>query len=303
MTQQDAGALSMQVWVAHVHGRAVECLLEWPTHSNLVTLSTLLQAAGLELDEDAAHCRFHLISTHGSGLGFEHSCNQLVCSINGVRTMKNELTWLQAGDVIEIGLMRLQVRSAGQAKTEQAHWTHNESTFDLRELAPRQDLEAQPHSIQNLIQGVESEEVTTPDVWADGDELGLWNQQYLRRLKSPMGSLDDGRWSVTKRAEQSARDDPMDELINKAHAGPVLTEILGQSDHISTVLAQLGDGADSALTQPVQFENVMHFFAPRDWVASADAKQLPSLTRKEHHGMALDSAFDIPSSKLKHHHE
>lgn len=292
----------MHICVTHLYGRTVDCNLLLPKQQKILELANLLADAGLEIYvwSETEQCRFHVLPEHGSGLGFEHACCQLRCSLNGRNISKNEWSWLQDGDFLEIGLMRLQVRLVGTTNTARQKWKHDAS-FDLRHLAKVSVDELHVCALGGLIRMEEDSRDTVSVEPGENDPLSQWNQRYLQRLKTPGAPFDEAKnWAVEKNVAKAKTQDPMGDLIALANQGPAIPEILGQSDHINSVLAVLDDSGGDPLSKPIEPDRVMHLFAPDGYRSPDVVFRLPALTRQEHHGMSLDSAIQTNSPKPPH---
>ena len=310
---------ALQVHLTRWQGQALALCWHWPHGQRHVDLSSVLQALDLPMDADdeAQHCRLHLSEGGTVRMGFEHACRLLRCSLNGRALPASELVWLQEDDVLDIGLLRLEWRCGVEATPPRQTGHEIDEALDLRTLADGtrsafNDLAAQraPDALDDLLRSTPSDPLASLATQAPGmaqqpldvlqppdkgDPLSQWHAHYLQRLQSPAAALAETDWHLTQSRHNRSSQDPMADLMAKAQDGLPLAGLLGQSEHISAVLAQLDDhGTNPLLSEPEEV-HVMHLFAPPGWQAP-DSAQVPLLTRQEHHGISLDSAIALPAT-------
>ena len=357
-------ALSLELVVTRFEGRELSLAWPWPEAQPQVDWASVLLALNLpsQMPQQEALVSFHRgLDPASPALGMEHHSALLQCSLNGQRLPADEWVALEQGDVIELGLFRIEPRWQGAAWAQPAQpaaqaW----SDMDLTALASgpvgrsresTMRLLAKPDAFDDLLQSsawsegsdLPSELAATassaptpapapkpvakpapaampaslsalsnpspsPSLSAsqpqwdavvaaprDEDHLQRWNAQYLRRLQSPLEPLTHDDWAGMAKGSQGPRVDAMDALMQKANDGPEMPQLLGQSDQIGIVLAQLDEHGTSDVMEPPVHTDVMHLFAPAGWRPEQVKEPVPLLSRQEHHGMALDSAVPLQS--------
>lgn len=340
MSREHEPSTGLQVHLTRWEGQVLALGCAWPAGQTRVDLGSLLQALDLseEARQEVQHCRLHRPEAGAERIGFEHACSVLRCSLNGQVLPAQQLVWLQEGDVLDVGLMRLELRTTPLARTASAAAEAPDEALDLRSLAnePRHAFDRlapqrAPDAIDDLLRHTPTEvldclaatiPVEASSAQSEGQEaakgssaggadvalqalpsdagedpLNVWHARYLQRLQSPMTPLAETDWHQTQSRQRLSGHDPMAELMAQADDGLPLAGLLGQSEHISTVLAQLDDRDSSQLLSDPENTNVMHLFAPAGW-QEPDAAQVPLLTRQEHHGLALDSALALTETPI-----
>ena len=321
--------LSLQacvLWrVTRHQGQALDLSWPWPQGQDQVRLSALLEDLGLPLQPAAeeAQVRFHRAwGLEASAVAVEHQCHELRCSLNGEVLQPQLLVWLQQGDVLDVGLYRLELacRQAGDddrvadvaadPSAPDAPAEHIDLTL-LADAPHRQGSPllaphaAEPSRLDDLLLRAEPAE-TAPAAAAvvaavadlpptrEEQLLSQWHARYLQRLQSPEARLQgDEDWAHLTLEEVANRVDALDELKASEGAETSLSRLLGQRDGIDTVLSQLDAHGPHDLFAPSEPPNVLHLFAPQGWAPTQRHERLPSLTRLEHHGLSLDSAVPL----------
>lgn len=126
--------------------------------------------------------------------------------------------------------------------------------------------------------------------------LEQWHALYIRRLQAPYENATQTAWLGMTEQRAGPRVDAMSSLMLQAEEGPNLSTLLGETEHISSVLSQLEEPKDPEWLAATESENVLQLFAPRNWQAPKSAADVPLLSRQEHHGMAIDSAVSLSNT-------
>lgn len=320
-------------WVLHIShcaGTPVDLRWAWPadlTQCDLAQVLSNLDLAAPDRD-DMAHGHFELSTGPGpQALAWQHACRVLRCSLNARVLPAGQRVWLQEGDVLEVGLCRM-VLQHGAERVAPAQAL---LPVELTALAaPGMDAGAAPDALDDLlrssrwadelVQAQASAEVppldadtplsqlapaeATPPMDAlvrDAPEHALqaWHSLYLRRLQAPQEVGTDTAWSGMAQRQEQAGGDPLDALMRQAGERGALSDLLGESVHISTVLAQLDASSGSDVLAPDAPVNVLHLFAPEGWQAPDLNERVPVLNRQEHHGIALDSALPLSEAQTQ----
>jgi hypothetical protein len=131
---------------------------------------------------------------------------------------------------------------------------------------------------------------------AQEQALDQWHALYIRRLQAPHENSTESAWVGLTEQHAGARVDAMSSLMTRAEKGPDLSSLLGESEHISSVLSRLDDPKDPDWLAATETVNVLHLFAPHNWQAPTSPTDVPLISRQEHHGMAIDSAVSLSST-------
>lgn len=130
------------------------------------------------------------------------------------------------------------------------------------------------------------------------DLFDALHTRYLDKLRHPHRNDVDTAWQDLVHAGQSQQADPMQQWMHAAGAKHSLDDLLGQTQDIASVIRNLDPLGTSDVLTPEPFDSVMHLFAPEHLRAQAQdpleqivQKNLPGLTRREHHSLSLDSAM------------
>jgi hypothetical protein len=163
-----------------------------------------------------------------------------------------------------------------------------------QELGPPPAAEVQPAPEDAPAQASAAPPEPTPD----SDPLQALHARYLTRLRYPERDDAQDLWQDLVRGEQSKQADPMQQWMQAAGTAQGLDDLLGQSQHIASVMDGLDALGESDVLAPEHFDSVMHLFAPADLRQPAPEAQqtqmqhkLPGLTRREHHNLSVDSAM------------
>lgn len=317
--------LSLQTGVlwrlTRCQGQALDLSWPWPDGQDRVCLSALLEDLALPLQPlaDEAQVRFHRAwGLEASAVAVEHRCQELRCSLNGQWLPPQQLVWLQQGDVLDVGLYRLEL----DGRQPDADTPASPLACDPAAAAPLADLDltrladaphrqgpplllpasAAPASLVDLLGRQDGQPADDPAIAAmtaaparrEDELLDQWHQRYLQRLQSPEAALrDDEDWAHLSLEEVTHRVDAFDQLKEADGAKSPLAHLLGQNDSIEAVLSQLDAHGPVDLFAQGEPPNVLHLFAPAGWAAAQRHERLPSLTRLEHHGISLDSAVPL----------
>lgn len=324
--------------ITHLEGRQLG--LDWPGLSGRghADFFQVLIETGLQPDPavvaDHSRCRFMRGgSADTSGLAFAHTSQTLRCQLNGHSIGAGQQVWLQAGDVLEIGLCRSEIKSQDlpaatvplSSGRSAEPMTAAALALDLRDLAASQPsaIHQAPDALLDLLgSGVDHDAPPAPPARPPrppshagtapaespriepvfervADEpLSQLHERYLRRLRSPFEQHAESAWSDLMLQGEQANSDPFDQLMEEADKGPDLDHLLGQSAHINAVLVQLDTTGELGILDPDHPESLLHLFAPPEWRAPDTAQALPLLSRQEHHGVALDSAISPDALEL-----
>lgn len=131
------------VWhVTRCQGRELDMPWRWPDGCEQALLSTLLDDLRLPLQPSADETRVHLHRTPGAlsgSVAVAHHCVELRCSVNGIQLAPRVMAWLQQGDVLDVGLYRLELRwelQGGDVVPSQgSEGAFNEPTKDTRQAS------------------------------------------------------------------------------------------------------------------------------------------------------------------------
>ncbi len=246
------------------------------------------------------------LTNHGSAMA---------CAVDGQVVPRGSQQRLNAGDEIEIGLMRLLVtqgpRSPGHEGPD--HGGGAAPPFDpaavgfelaMLDVCPAPGGRAHFEDLIPLAAAAPLEEDVpcgsrTP---ADADPLAALHAQYLAKLRNPLHVDAGGVWQDLVLGHQPSVADPVLQWMRVAGQQPSVDDLLGQSCRIESVMAHLDALCFSDVFSPEPFDNVIELFAPDGWrTQGQDAlgQGLPSLTRREHHSLSPDSAvslFNLPTT-------
>jgi predicted component of type VI protein secretion system len=242
----------------------------------------------------------------------------LSCAVNRVPLLSGCDRTLQCGDEIEVGLIRLRVHiesmpnaaAASQADPPaQVAPEHTADRFDLATL----DVEPAPDTPGDFIDliasvpwhlveaqaGVDAPVAQTPD------PLEALHAQYLEKLRNPLHVEEGTAWQDLLHGDRAALANPLQHWMQIAGTQTSVEEVLGQPSDIDAVMAQLDALGDSDVLAPPPFDNVLRLFAPdgvRHPGPRGIGQALPSLTRREHHSLAPDSAVPLFQPTHPTHH-
>jgi len=256
----------------------------------------------------------NFVTEQGKYLSIEHSVlgeteawwlqNQvqdLVCVVNG-HTLKPGLKQrLAHGDVFEFGFSRFDV-SLDETRSSAVESDCSEHTeFELADLAG--DDKSLDFLLSEDIHAVKQHAVATnqTDEVANADVFARLHAQYLRRLENPWRTSDpETSWLNVQRGEQKDTFDPMQALMAQAGMRAGLTDLLGESEQIESVMHSLDTHETQNILAPETYPSVMRLFAPigfQEGEGQADSTHgVPGLTQREHHSVSLDSVI---STNLK----
>lgn len=224
-----------------------------------------------------------------------------VCVVNS-HTLKTGLKQrLADGDVLEFGLSRFEI-SLNDLRPSVFNTNSNTYLqFELTDLAcdtaaldfllSEENQSVKPH----VPSTAQADESTNADVF-----VGL-HAQYLRRLESPWDSFDeDASWLNIQRGGKIDTFDPMRALVEQAGERSDLADLLGEFDHIDSVIHSLDSQETKNILAPEVYPSVIQLFAPIAFQEirnqSNSTHGVPGLTQREHHSVSLDSVI---STNLK----
>lgn len=138
MTASDLSTQAMpalQWFITRFEGQALQLCWSWPQAPLQVDLGSILESLDLPLQphEQERLVRFHREQgPQMLSLAMEHSCTQLRCSLNGQALAAGEWVYLHRGDVLEVGLCRLELDQAAPVHRPREPL----EDVDLTQLAP-----------------------------------------------------------------------------------------------------------------------------------------------------------------------
>lgn len=176
----------------------------------------------------------------------------------------------------------------------------------VRDAVPPVSSPPQPPSTDAAASPRAPHKATPP---ADQALLDALHRQYLRRLHDP-NHVDEQAPTLAWAAREApsatrSHADPLLDLMARANAlastgaGYSLEHMVSGTPKSAELLACFDDHGRQDLLAPAMNDSVMHLLAPPEFTPpAADPRSpdwigdLPVLTRREHHGMTLDSAMD-----------
>jgi hypothetical protein len=197
-------------------------------------------------------------------------------------------------------------------------YVHNRSNFsDLISLVPHEQAVPEPSLAEALGAGTEPGDANkvsglllqigagtqVSKVRTDDDQalFADLHAQYLDKLRNPSHANEQDDWQEMMRGGQSSQTDPMQQWMQAAGPSHSVDDLLEQSHSIASVMQGLDALGASDVLAPDPFDSVMHLFAPEhlrepvavamDPLESLLPRSLPSLTRREHHSLSLDSVM------------
>lgn len=148
-----------------------------------------------------------------------------------------------------------------------------------------------------------SDDVREAEISA-GTLMSALHSRYLRILQEPSHADDEVLWVGVERSNKQEHSDPMQKLIRDAGNQSSLDDLLGQPHQIEEVMDGMDSLGETNILDMDPFPNVLQLFAPEHLRGDAPLPkgqplhQIPSLTRKEHHTVSIDSVMDAaPAGK------
>lgn len=257
----------------------------------------------------------------------QHSIIERTCALNGRLMQAGQCEPLQAGDEVQVGMLRLkfvapqaqddwfasavqQVRGAPVRGTnwagagEAAGPLHFGIHDALADAAPGADVCDLPESLTKEPSALGSD---------GGDTLMVeLHRRYHATLGDPaeMGAQTQWRDAVWAGPDLGPGPDPLDALLEKAGGYSSLHDMLAAPDTMNKLIARADGLGEGDMLSDLQVESVLHLFAPssahgartgnENWLAqlmrpefAPPDKALSSLTQREHHIPAADSAMRL----------
>lgn len=267
---------------------------------------------------------------HGVPVGpfeLQHSIIARTCAVNGNLTHEGRREPLQGGDEVQVGMLRLSfvapqalddwfapaLQGVREAPTRGADWVGacevaGQLPFGihdaLADATPGADVRDLSERLAKKSGAVE---------W-DSEEAVLveLHQRYHVTLGDPaeMGAQTQWRDGFWDGPDMGPVPDPLDALLEKAGGYASLHDMLAAPDTMNTLIARADALGEGDMLSDVRVESVLHLFAPPsvqgprtgddDGLAelmhrefAPPDKALSSLTRREHHMPAADSALRL----------
>ena len=314
----EEGANSLFLRLVHVRGQPRRAVLRVPSGG-------IGAAAALELDgmrrndanwRAANRCRIVWRSEPGEWLLVNDSAT-VVCAIDDCRIGRGASAPLRDAGVLELGLSRFVVERTGMAGAEaateperrgpvpQGHSPSRDDVADpfgvpgmvgTRRLPPADVVTSLLHEGPRLPRvvefapggGIRSSPFARPAECSD--LFGQWHEEFERAVRDPRSLVGHAEWQPLP-APGGASAPTLAQLSTQGAAFPSLLDILRANDGIDGVIDGFDrlDGPDLlAFPPPV---DVLVAFAPE--LARHAIVELPGLTRREHHDIAIDSHVRI----------
>lgn len=242
---------------------------------------------------------------HGAPVGpfeLQNLISGRTCAVNGRLMQLGRREPLKDGDEVQVGMLRLsfvgpRVLEECLASTAQVLCgTHAcESGLDVRAIP------------ENLFKG--SDTSGTGDEETEMFEL---HRRYHATLGDPaeVGAQVSWREAVWAGPAAGPGPDPLDALRQRSNGYASLHDMLTEPDSMNTLIARADALGEGDLLADVRVESVLHLFAPPSaraiqtgkdsWLAELERPEtgrsdqgLSSLTRREHHLPAADSALRL----------
>jgi len=315
------------------HGQAFDHVWQWPPAAECVHFEDILHACPLHNFSLMPHLDACTLRRCGEASQtvwqFSTGSSDIACNVNSTALDPGAPRELHDGDILEVGLYRFRVHipCAAQAAPnplndfrltdldapvhEPFAAVNTTAQFrtdfaDLISLSLEQNPLPSAQQASAFAAPAADAAATQAPSLASADPLDTLHAQYLRKLRDPAYNGDDAVWqNLVQAKEVSTSADAFEDIKTEAGPSQILEDLLGQSRSIDDVLAGLGTiGVEDVLT-PEPFDSVIHLFAPQDLQPKAAANlvqdplaqlvqnSLPSLTRREHHSLTLDSAMPI----------
>ena len=220
----------------------------------------------------ADRCR---VALRGDEWMISNHSRRLVCALNGRRIRTGEEAVMRAGDTLELGLLRfVAVAEPGMHRRSEAL-----DGLDIGRASPR------------------APDARTLRSDTAEDLMHRLHDEFVAAANDPL-QLAGGaeRWCADP---ASAEDAPtLDELCAQAQPYPTVRDILLTREGIDRIIEGIDAfGAWDPGHAPVR-EDVLRLFAPDG--GPDVAAQLPSLTRREHHAVSIDSAMALGAVRPGH---
>jgi hypothetical protein len=226
----------------------------------------------------------------------QNQVDSLVCVVNACELKPGLKQRLNDCDVVEFGFSRFDI------SIDAAYSSSSELSSDLLKEFDLTDLAKGDKSLDFLLAedrfaiNQKSMQAAQVDETADADVFGQLHAQYLRQLENPWGaSSSESAWLDVSRGNQKSSFDPMQALMMQAQGRTDLADLLGEHEHILSVMQSLGLHDAKDMLTPEKFPSVMKLFAPlglQEGNERMDAgHQVPGLTQREHHSVSLDSVI------------
>lgn len=320
MTDQ-ALSTGLRLRITHSRGVAVDAVWAWPAGRQQVPLQEVLAVLGESSQPWLQEAQKIVVEHEGDDIWrLSQASDLLLCSCNGVPLRRGQTVLLQHLDALELGLCHLQVLTEPERRHGQnMAWVDD---FEWSQLLARHGAGRAPSvpgaapadAVMDLLQDaldVERSQLAPkitrlePEVSAavpldktpQQTELSEAEQafqglhaQYLQRLMDPLSPLGLPSWQAMATHPSGQASDAFQDILDQAEQGPSMTQLLGQSVQIQSVMSQLDTLAGGDILEPDAHVSVLHLFAP-EGLRDLLTHQVPSLNRQEHHGMALDSAM------------
>lgn len=223
---------------------------------------------GVARRQAADRCR---IAWRGDDWLLTNHSRHMVCALNRVRIATGDQAILQAGDMLELDLLRFQV-----VEHQAAH--RQSDPFDALDIGTT--ARSAPH---NQLRRSGSGE-------KQGQILDLLHDEFIAVVHDPMRLAGHSDWLATV-APAGERAPTLDELSMQAAPYPLMRDILLSRVAIDSIIGGFdGFGAPDLSHRDLQ-SDVLRLFAPGG--GPSTTSRLPALTRREHHALSIDSAMAI----------
>jgi hypothetical protein len=240
-----------------------------------------------------------------------HGGSQLRCVCQGVPMLANQSVVLHGGEMIDLGLQSFCIQIT-PLSDDADNPSFSLTDLDLANQVPSVDQQKSPIQAISASLSPKFEDSTDKSAGAVQtevvnelfDPLAALHQRYLATLRDPLALTSLSNFKALD-ADAVDTSHAYDELLASAQASSAHLQL---HDAITPQwsVERVMDGLDTLqgvhLLDPEPSADVLELFAPtvQEGPPAIDAPShlaalLPSLTRKEHHGMAADSAMDLYS--------
>ncbi|MBP7564780.1 MAG: TagK domain-containing protein [Burkholderiaceae bacterium] len=297
---------------------------------------------GIDVDEDHAHLAALRLIAHGTPPGhavpvgpfeLEHTLAGRICAVNGEPLPPGRRVPLQAGDEVQVGLLRLGFvaprevevwpalpASAADAKARAAAQGGDAAaSFTGRGALPfgiHDALADAPTSADGADTARRANDAAdAADTHAGDAVLGELHRRYHATLVDPAAMGSQAAWrneAAWTGASIGPGPDAFEALIPSSGAERSLHDLLAAPDAMDALIARADALGEGDLLGDEPAESVLHLFAPASApcgpagqsdgfeallgapsAAAAPHEALPGLTRREHHLPAADSALRL----------
>lgn len=243
----------------------------------------------------------------------------VLCRVNGVTLASNHWCHLHDGDILEWGLSIWQVNPEEQAASEyQSETAKNfktseeitplELTWFDRNMQPVQQEEnpfdlIMPSLLYEILERTEPKTTASMEESpADVIFLELL-QEYRQALDTPQLSGNDHVWQ--KRLLQndvSSSASPVSLADLSGNIDPLMTlqDMVSGPLHIDDIFNGLDSLREAELFHTEEPPEILHLFAPGWQQQTSHTHMPPTLTRKEHHAVSVDSHYRMTQSPNIH---